>query len=80
MRQPLHLVFDGELVDPQTTELREPSEIDLFGIYSNYRTVYDACKAKAQATADNAHIRCFVAHPHRLVNEARDASPAKRLS
>lgn len=80
MAQLLHLVFGGELVDPRGTEFRDTEAIDIVGIYPNYRTAHDAWKAKAQATVDNAHIRYFIAHPHRLTDEEREASPTEKLA
>jgi hypothetical protein len=79
MAQLLHLVFGGELVDPQGTEFRDVSKIDIVGIYPNYRAAYDAWKAKAQATVDNAHMRYFIAHLHRLTDETREASPTEKI-
>lgn len=80
MAQLLHLVFGGELVDPQRTEFRDPGAIDVVGFYPSYRAAYDAWKAKAQATVDNAHMRYFIAHIHRLTDEAREASPTEKLA
>lgn len=79
MAQLLHLVFGGELVEPQGTEFRDPDTIDLVGIYPNYKTAYDAWKAKAQATVDNAHTRYFIAHLHRLTDENSEASATEKV-
>ena len=38
MPQLLHLVFGGELTDPQATEFRDVSAIDLVGIFPDYAT------------------------------------------
>ena len=67
-RQLLHLVFGGELKDPNGTEFVDTSKLDLVGIYPNYRSAYDAWRAKAQATVDDAHTRYFVVHLHRLLD------------
>jgi hypothetical protein len=77
--QLLHLVFGGELVDPGGTEFRDVGAIDLVGIYPNYATAYEAWKAKAQATVDNAHARYFIAHLHRLQDEERGAGPTEKI-
>ena len=69
MPQYLHLVFGGELVDPQRTEFRNVDEIDVVGIFPDYATAYAAWKSRAQATVDNAHTRYFIAHLHRLQDE-----------
>jgi hypothetical protein len=66
-KQLLHLVFGGELVDPQSVEFRDLSKLHVVGIYPNYRAAYDAWKATAQATVDTAHMRYFVVHLHRLL-------------
>jgi hypothetical protein len=79
MVQRLHLVFGGELVDPQRTEFRDVSAVDVVGIYPDYASAYTAWKAKAQATVDNAHIRYFIAHLHRLRDEEIDAGPTEKL-
>ena len=79
MPQLLHLVFGGELVDPQSGEFRDVDAIDVVGIFPNYATAYAAWKARAQATVDNAHVRYFIAHLHRLQDEERPASPTEKL-
>ena len=79
MAQLLHLVFGGELKDPTTKEFRDISEIDLVGIFPNYETAYDAWKAKAQSTVDNAHARYFIAHLHRLRDEEQSESQTDRI-
>lgn len=66
MPQRLHLVFGGELVDPTRNEFRDVDAIDIVGMYPDYAAAYTAWKAKAQATVDNAHVRYFIAHLHRL--------------
>lgn len=77
--QRLHLVFGGELEDPSSTQFRDVDAIDVVGIYPNYATAYDAWKSKAQATVDNAHMRYFIAHLHRLRDEEQAASPTEEL-
>ena len=67
--QRLHLVFGGELVDPQRSEFRNVEDIHIVGIFPNYASAYDAWKAEAQRTVDNAHMRYFIAHLHRLRDE-----------
>lgn len=74
MPQRLHLVFGGELVDPQRTKFRNVDEIDIVGIFPDYASAYRAWKEKAQATVDNAHMRYFIAHLHRLRDEENPAS------
>ena len=79
MTQRLHLVFGGELTDPSQKIFRDVSEIDLVGIFPNYEAAYNAWKAKAQSTVDNAHMRYFIAHLHRLRDEEIAASATEEL-
>lgn len=74
-RQLLHLVFGGELKDPGGTEFVDLDRLDIVGIYPNYRAAYDAWKAKAQQTVDDAHVRYFVVHLHRLLDPEATAPP-----
>ncbi len=65
--QLLHLVFGGELTDLQDVHFKDLSQLDLVGIYPNYKTAHTAWKAKAQSSVDNAHMRYFIVHMHRLL-------------
>ncbi|MGO4704753.1 DUF4170 domain-containing protein [Microvirga sp. 2MCAF38] len=67
-KQLLHLVFGGELNDLDSIDFKDLSKLDIVGIYPNYATAHAAWKAKAQSTVDNAHMRYFVVHLHRLLN------------
>ena len=67
-KQLLHLVFGGELVSPEGLTFRDLDALDIVGIYPNYAEAYKAWKAKAQATVDNAHMRYFIVHMHRLLD------------
>ena len=69
MTQRLHLVFGGELVDPAKTTFRDVNDIHIVGMFPDYQTAYDAWKSEAQRTVDNAHMRYFIAHIHRLREE-----------
>ena len=71
-KQLLHLVFGGELTDLQNVEFKDLSKLDVVGIYPNYAKAYAAWKAKAQETVDNAHMRYFVVHLHRLLEPDAD--------
>lgn len=66
-KQLLHLVFGGELKTLTGTEFRDLDALDIVGIYPDYATARDAWKAKAQASVDNAHMRYFVVHLHKLL-------------
>lgn len=74
MTTKLHLVFGGELIDPKTTQFRDVDNLDIVGIYPSYSRAYEAWKAKAQQTVDNAHMRYFIAHLHRLRDEEAASS------
>lgn len=67
-KQLLHLVFGGELKTLGSTEFRDLDKLDIVGIYPNYESAQAAWKAKAQASVDNAHMRYFVVHLHRLLD------------
>ena len=51
--------------------------MEIVGVYPNYATAYAAWKAKAQQTVDNAHMRYFVVHLHRLLDPGQDTKPAR---
>lgn len=75
----LHLVFGGELKDPQGTEFIDPDNLDIIGIYPNYAKAHSAWKEAAQRTVDNAQMRYFIAHLHRLRDEERETSTTEEL-
>ncbi len=79
MTQRLHLVFGGELVNPQSTRFENVDEIDIVGMYPDYASAFVAWKNAAQRTVDNAHTRYFIAHIHRLRDEESEASPTEEL-
>ena len=67
-KQLLHLVFGGELTDLDNVEFRDLSKVDIVGIFPNYASAYAAWRAKAQQTVDNAQMRYFIVHLHRLLD------------
>jgi hypothetical protein len=67
-KQLLHLVFGGELTELESTEFKDLDKVEMVGVYPNYATAYAAWKAKAQQTVDNAHMRYFIVHLHRLLD------------
>lgn len=71
-RQLLHIVIGGELKDLNSTEFRDLAKVELVGAYGSYEEARRAWKAKAQATVDNALMRYFVIHAHRLLDPATD--------
>jgi len=66
--QLLHLVFGGELEDLEGTDFRDTSRLDVVGIFPDYASAYRAWKGAAQRTVDNAHMRYFIVHLHRLLD------------
>ena len=79
MVQRLHLVFGGELVEPSGTAFRDVDDLHIVGIFPDYQSAYDAWKAEAHRTVDNAHMRYFIAHLHKLRDEAQEGSPTEEL-
>jgi len=71
-KQLLHLVFGGELSKLDGTEFRDLNSLDIVGIYPNYASAHLAWKAKAQQTVDNALMRYFIVHLHRLLDPETD--------
>jgi len=67
-KQLLHLVFGGELVSPDGVEFKDLEKVEFVGVFPNYKTAYDAWRAAAQATVDNAQMRYFIVHLHRLLD------------
>ncbi len=74
MTQRLHLVFGGELVDPAGTEFRDVEAIHIVGLFPDFASARAAWKAEAQRTVDNAHMRYFIAHLHRLLDEESEGA------
>jgi hypothetical protein len=77
-KQLLHLVFGGELTALGSHEFRDLQKIDVVGVYPNYASAYAAWKAKAQQTVDNAMMRYFIVHLHRLLDPETDVATQKR--
>ena len=67
-RQLLHLVFGGELKTIASTEFADLGALDILGMYPNYAEAYKAWKAAAQRSVDNAQMRYFIVHIHRLID------------
>jgi len=71
-KQLLHLVIGGEVQKGDEIVFKDLNAVDLVGVYPNYAAAQLAWKAKAQATVDNAEMRYFVVHLHRLLNPEDD--------
>ena len=69
-KQLLHLVFGGELVATDKIEFKDLTKLDIVGMYPNYKEAHAAWRGAAQASVDNAQMRYFVVHIHRLMEPA----------
>ena len=76
-KQLLHLVFGGELNSLDSVEFKDLSKVDVVGVFPNYATAYAAWKGQAQKTVDNALMRYFIVHMHRLLDPATDVTRQK---
>lgn len=72
-KQLLHLVFGGELEDIDGVTFRDLAKLEIVGVFPNYATAHAAWKARAQATVDNAQMRFFIVHLHRLLDPGTGA-------
>lgn len=70
--QLLHLVIGGELRHLDQPVFRDLSKVEFVGAFPNYAEARKAWKARAQATVDNAHMRYFILHAHRLIDPRGD--------
>jgi len=71
-KQLLHLVFGGELKSVASMEFRDLNRLDIVGVYPNYAAAHAVWKGKAQQTVDNAQMRYFIVHLHRLLDPATE--------
>ena len=74
-KQLLHLVFGGELKSIEAVEFKDLDGLDIVGIFPDYASAYAAWKAKAQGTVDNAEMRYFIVHLHRLLDPETQPHP-----
>lgn len=72
--QRLHLVFGGELTSLSQVRFRDLDALDIVGIYPDYGSAEAAWRAKAQQTVDNAQMRYFIVHLHRLLDPDADTA------
>jgi hypothetical protein len=71
-KQLLHLVFGGELKNLETTDFKDLSQVDFVGMYPDFNSARAAWKSKAQSTVDNAQMRYFIVHLHRVLDPSKD--------
>lgn len=77
-KQLLHLVIGGELSSLDKTEFKDLDKVDLVGVFPNYASAHAAWRAKAQQTVDNAEMRYFIVHLHRLLDPEATGAPPTR--
>ncbi|MHB1103390.1 MAG: DUF4170 domain-containing protein [Devosia sp.] len=66
-KQLLHLVIGGELDNLKDVTFKDLNALDIVGVYPNYAAAHAVWKQKAQMTVDNAEMRYFIVHLHRLL-------------
>ena len=71
-KQLLHLVFGGELENLEEVKFRDLDKLDIVGVFPNYASAEKAWRAKAQQTVDNAHMRYFIVHMHKMLDPDGD--------
>jgi hypothetical protein len=74
--QLLHLVFGGELTSLDKIEFSDLEALDIVGVFPNYAQAYDAWKDAAHRTVDDAHMRYFIVHLHRLLDPGESGGSA----
>jgi Domain of unknown function (DUF4170) len=70
--QLLHLVLGGELSDVSDVTFKDLSKLDVVGFYPNYAAAHKAWLPKARETIDNAQMRYFIVHLHRLLDPTEE--------
>ncbi len=76
--QLLHLVFGGELTSLDEARFKDPASLDIVGVFPNYARARDAWKAAAQKSVDNAQMRYFIVHIHKLLDPTAEAGSEDR--
>lgn len=79
-KQLLHLVFGGELTDLNSHLFQDISALDIVGIFPNYAQAHQAWKAAAHKTVDNAHMRYFIVHLHRLMDPNQEQASQEQAN
>jgi hypothetical protein len=73
-KQLLHLVFGGELERLEDVQFKDLDRLEIVGIFPDYASAHAAWKAQAQKTVDNAQMRYFIVHLHRLLDPETDTT------
>jgi hypothetical protein len=69
--QLIHLVFGGELEDVGDVTFKDLAKLDVVGFYPNFEEANRAWLAKARETIDNAQMRYFIVHLHRILDPTK---------
>jgi hypothetical protein len=77
-KQLVHLVFGGELHDVKHVDFKDLSKLDVVGFFPNYADAHRAWLGKARETIDNAQMRYFIVHLHRLLDPTTAATKRKK--
>jgi hypothetical protein len=77
-QQLLHLVFGGELDDVTRVTFKDLARLDLVGFFPDYASAHQAWLGKARETIDNAQMRYFIVHLHRLLDPATDTTKTRK--
>ena len=65
----LHLVFGGDVKDPQGLDFRDPRNLEIVGIYPSNAEALAAWRAASQKHVDNAERKYVLVHLHRLLED-----------
>lgn len=79
-RQLLHIVVGGELAALDRNEFADMNAVEFVGAFPNYRAAYNAWKAASQRTVDNARMRFFIIHAHRLLDPDDERARGESLA
>ncbi len=79
-RQLLHLVFGGELTSLDSHEFKDLAHVDIIGLFPDYHSAYNAWKGAAHRSVDNAMMRYFIVHLHRLLEPVDDGVPEEPVN
>lgn len=60
VEQPLYIVMGGEVTDPRGTQFVHPEQLDVIGIFADYNNAFNAWRAAAQKTVDDAFMKYMV--------------------
>lgn len=80
MKAKLHLVFGGELLNPQSRRFKDPANVEVIGLFPNYQIAYDAWKEASQMNVDNANYRYYIAKLYQLMDEEKSESPIEEFT